>query len=554
MRGIDLFLEMLADFGVRQLFGNPGTSELPLMDALVSFDRIQYILGLHETAVMGMADGYAQASGKLAVINLHVSCGVGNAMGQLYNAFRENTPLLVTAGQQDRRLMFEEPILWGDLIGVVRPWTKMAVEVQRIADLPRALQRAVQAALTPPTGPVFLSLPMDLQSELTAIEQVPRLQVPANRWRPDPTTIAQAAKLLSQAERPVILAGSRIVQRDAVGQLVSFAETCGADVFTEPLSHQGRLPFPCQHPLARNCLPMWAPEMRQALAGYDAIVAVGMDLLKQYVYHDADGALPANVPIVQIDEDSRELNKNYPTAVAIWSDCGTALAELTVEVDRLRTDMQRQAAIARRTARDAAAQLERTTLAEQLDSIDNRVPVPAGKLMRIISQHLPSRTAIVETAVTTTQSILQRLGAVPTTDGYFAHRGWSLGWGLNAAIGVRLAWPDRPVLGILGDGAALYGIQGLWTAAHYKIPVTWIVCNNREYRILKQGAASLGLPNAQKHQFESLTLDTPPIDFVTLAQSFGIEAQRPQTHAAIVDCLSQLETRDTPLLIEVPVE
>ena len=161
--GIQAFLELLAGFGVRHIFGNPGTTEMPLNDALVGDRRFQYVLGLQEVPVMAMADGYAMASGQLGVVNLHISCGLGNAMGMLYNAYREGTPLLVTAGQQDRRLMFEEPILWGQMVEVTRPWTKWACEVQSVQDLPSAVRRAAQIALTPPTGPVFLSLPIDVQ-------------------------------------------------------------------------------------------------------------------------------------------------------------------------------------------------------------------------------------------------------------------------------------------------------------------------------------------------------------------------------------------------------
>jgi benzoylformate decarboxylase len=169
IRGIDAFLNLLAAAGVRHIFGNPGTTELPLTDALVADRRFDYILGLQEVPVMGMADGYAMASRSLGVVNLHISCGLGNAMGMLYNAYREGTPLLVTAGQQDRRLKFEEPILYGDMVAVAKPWTKGAVEVDRVEDLPAATRRAIQMALTPPTGPVFMSIPVDVQLEVRSV-------------------------------------------------------------------------------------------------------------------------------------------------------------------------------------------------------------------------------------------------------------------------------------------------------------------------------------------------------------------------------------------------
>ena len=190
--GIQAFLDLLAEFGVRHIFGNPGTTEMPLNDALVGDRRFQYILGLQEVPVMAMADGYAMASRRLGVVNLHISCGLGNAMGMLYNAFREGTPLLVTAGQQDRRLMFEEPILWGQMVEVARPWTKWACEVQRVQDLPVAVRRAVQTALTPPTGPVFLSLPIDVQMEaLAADSDMSPIRLPDSRTfgPPRPTAV-----------------------------------------------------------------------------------------------------------------------------------------------------------------------------------------------------------------------------------------------------------------------------------------------------------------------------------------------------------------------------
>src|SRR6188768_4062164 len=207
LTGTQAFIDLLADFGVKQIFGNPGTTELPLNDALVADRRIEYILGLQEVPVMAMADGYAMASRSLGVVNLHVSCGLGNAMGMLYNAFREGTPLLVTAGQQDRRLKFEEPILAGDMVSVTKPWTKWSAEVNRVQDLPNAIRRAVQTALTPPTGPVFLSLPIDVQMELAEGLDLSPIRLPDSRVRPPIEAIDRAAELLLAAKNPAILAG-----------------------------------------------------------------------------------------------------------------------------------------------------------------------------------------------------------------------------------------------------------------------------------------------------------------------------------------------------------
>jgi benzoylformate decarboxylase len=246
--GIHAFLDLLAALGVDTLFGNPGTTELPLSDALVDDARFRYILGLQEVPVMAMADGYSMASGRLGVVNLHISCGLGNAMGMLYNAHREGTPLLVTAGQQDRRLKFAEPILWGDMVAVTRPWTKWSHEVERVEDLPSAVRRAAQTALAPPTGPVFLALPVDVQmAEASALD----LTVPPpvdTRVRAPLEALQAAARVLAEAKNPAILAGSRVVEGDAVSELVAVAEALGAPAFSESGHSHGRLGFPADHP------------------------------------------------------------------------------------------------------------------------------------------------------------------------------------------------------------------------------------------------------------------------------------------------------------------
>ncbi len=280
--GIQAFVELLAGCGVRYVFGNPGTTELPLSDLLVDDGRIEYILGLQEVPVMSMADGFAMASGSLGVVNLHACCGLGNAMGMLYNAHREGTPLLVTAGQQDRRLKFEEPILWGDMASVARPWTKWSAEVERVEDLPSAVRRAVQIALTPPTGPVFLALPLDVQMANAELDLTPPRPVNA-RVRPPVEALRQAADVLLAARNPAILVGSRVVERDAVAELVAVAERLGAVVMSEPGHTNGRLSFPADHPLYGQIVPHWSPQIRQRLDGYDVLLVVGMDLVRQYL-------------------------------------------------------------------------------------------------------------------------------------------------------------------------------------------------------------------------------------------------------------------------------
>ncbi|MGE3410431.1 MAG: thiamine pyrophosphate-binding protein, partial [Pirellulales bacterium] len=486
--GAHALLHMLAQLGVRHIFGNPGTTELPLMDALCDEPRLEYILGLQEVPVMAMADGYAMASRSLGVVNLHVSCGLGNAMGMLYNAFREGTPLLVTAGQQDRRLRFEEPILGGDMLAVARPWTKWSVEVERLEDLPSAVRRAVQTALTPPTGPVFLSLPMDLQAADAVHLDLTTPQLPDARVRPPVAAMRRAAQVLASARNPGILSGSRTVESDAVAELVRVAERLGAPVMAESGTTHGRLAFAADHPLSATGLPLWSPEVRKRLEEFDVLLVVGMDLLRQYVYFEPSRAIPEHIRLVQLDQDPWQLGKNYPVEVGLIGDPKSGLAELADLLDASMTPAEQTAAEERGRARIEAHGRTRAALAAAAERERDVRPATPLAVMSALAGILPDDVAVVEEAVTTTNAYLERLAALRNTTGYFGHRGWALGWGLGCALGVKLAWPRRPVLAVLGDGASLYGIQGLWTAARYQIPVTFVICNNAQYQILKIGA------------------------------------------------------------------
>ncbi len=561
IRGIDVFLELVsACGGARYIFGNPGTTELPLNDALVTNSNFRYILGLQEVPLVAMADGYAMASRNLAVVNLHISCGLGNAMGMIYNAYREGTPLLITAGQQDRRLQFEEPILWGNMVEVARPWTKYAVEVQRVEDMAAATRRAIQAALTPPRGPVFMSLPVDVQMALTEEldETIDYFPTPDFRICPPRPALKAAAETMSYAQNPAILVGSRVQQADAAKDLVRLAELWGAPAISESGTTHGRLAFPCDHPLYAQGLPLWSPEVYERLKEFDVLLVVGMDLLRQYVYHEPPLAVPRHVKLIHLDEDPYQLNKNYPLEHALLGETKTSIVELQAVLTNQMTAEQYEAARTRRkqyAERHAAERKQFTeeAVAERAAVTANNQPMTPLVFMDAIARVLPKNVAVIEEAVTTTNTALERFGALKNTSGYFGHRGWALGWGLGVSIGVKLAWPDQPVLGILGEGAAMYGIQGLWSAAHHRLPVTFVIANNAQYQILKIGATGLNLPNALAGKFEGLDIVDPEIDFVALAKSLGVDAVRISDPDELSNAVQQSLAGNQLRLIDVPI-
>jgi len=554
MNGAQIMLEMLASAGVSYVFGNPGSTELPLTDAMVSESRLKYILGLQEVPVMGIAEGYAQATRQPGVVNLHISPGLGNGLGMLYNAHRAGTPLIVTAGQQDRRLRFTEPILWGEMVEVARPWTKWSAEVQRVEDIPAAMRRAIQTALMPPTGPVFLSIPVDVQQQQApALDLTPPTPIDST-FRPPLAELLRAVDVLATATNPAILAGSRVVESDAVGELVEVAEALGAPVISEAGTTHGRLAFPCTHPLSAAGLPLWAPEIHERLSEFDVVLAVGLDVLRLYVHYEPERAIPEHVRLVHVDHDAWELRKNYPTEVAVYGGLKPTLAELAQQLAEHQTPAQHESISQRRTLRESSHAKARTALEAQAAAELDRRPLTSLALMSSIARALPPNVAVIEEAVTTTNTYLERLGAIHDPSGYFGHRGWGLGWGLNCAIGVQLAWPDRPVLGIIGEGAAMYGIQGLWTAARYNIPVTFVIPNNAQYQILKVGARGIGLPHAAQGRYIGMDLVQPEVDLVQLAGSLGVEACRVSEPDELTEVLSEALADPRPRLIDVPID
>src|SRR6266851_2172276 len=337
MSGKRAFLGLLTQEGAEILFGNPGTTELPLMDALAVETGLRYVLGLQEAAVMAMADGYAQASGRLAVANVHVAPGLGNALGMLYDAQKAAAPILLTAGQHDQSFNFSEPILWADLPTIARPFVKWSAEVRRVEDLPRAIHRAAKTALAPPTGPVFLSLPADVLNAEADIDLGAPTRV-ASRLRGDRAVLESAAQLLAVAERPVIVAGDAVAQSGAHAELAQLAELLGAPVYAEGVANTAS--FPSSHPLFHGAMPRLAPAIRAVLQQYDLLLSVGGDLFTLSLPSDVD-PVPLGLPIIHLDVDPWEIGKNYAVKPAILGDPKTSLPELTAALAQRMSPQQR---------------------------------------------------------------------------------------------------------------------------------------------------------------------------------------------------------------------
>jgi len=549
MSGKRAFLDLLKQEGVEVMFGNPGTTELPLMDAFAVENDIRYILGLQEAALMAMADGYAQASGKLAVVNLHVMPGLGNAMGMLYDVKKANAPVLVTAGQQDNEYAVTEPVLWGDVAELARPLVKWSAQVNRVEDLPRMVHRAVKTALAPPSGPVFLGLPGDILKHEADLDLMAPTRI-APHVRGDMAALAAAADLLAKAERPVILAGDAVTQSRAQAELIELAELIGAPVYAEYVPSTAS--FPSSHPLFRGQIVRMAPQTRKTLEPYDLLFSCGGDLFTLSLPSDVD-PMPPGLPLIHLDTDPWEIGKNYPANVAILGDPKATLPDLTAMVRERMSSGARGTARARFDAAKSAIKLEREQLRERAKSLAGKTPVAPLALLEAIGSMLPKDAVVLEEILSSNPGVRSLINA-DDPQSYFALRGGGIGWGLPAAIGVKLALPDRPVVALVGDGSAMYTCQALWTAAHDKIPVIWVIFNNTSYRILKQRLVAMRALAEQADNFVGMELNNPAVDFVGLARSLGIEAARAKTVKEATDLIAKGLKDGAPLLIDVELE
>jgi benzoylformate decarboxylase len=547
MNGTKAFLELLRASGVRYLFGNPGHTELPMLDALADIPDMDYILGLNEAVALAMADGYAMASGRLGVFCSHVTPGFGNALGMLYDASKTGAPLLVTAGQQDGRFSLTEPALWGELVRLAQPLTKWAYQVERIEDLTRAMRRAIKIATTPPTGPVFLSLPSDALRGEAEFDLTPPTSI-GNRFRGDRETILRACDLLLQSADPVIIAGDAVGKSGAEAELQALAELLGCPVYSEPSSNTFN--FPIDHPLYQGTLARMQKGVRETLQNFDLVFAVGADVFTMATYSDLD-PLPPKMRLIQLHSDAWSLGKNYPAEALILGDPKATLAEMVEEIrrrPRLRENRvrERTAYFAQRKT-EALAAVDRQAAAEA-----GRSPMASSVLMKAVVENAPEDAIILDESQTTGITLRAFLSRRKLS--YFGLKGGGLGWGLPASIGIQFAHPRRPVLALLGDGSAMYTIQGLWTAAHYRLKIVFVICNNRQYRIVKHRLHQFGGAAAKNRKYLGVELRDPEIDFATLGRSMGLWTARIERPDQLPDALREAMDREGPVLLDVLVE
>ncbi|WP_331235178.1 thiamine pyrophosphate-binding protein [Natronorarus salvus] len=555
--GASLFVEILERYGVTHLFGNPGTTELPILEALADSD-VEYVLALHEDVAVGMAAGYAStrryhshhdsAVLPVGIVNLHLIGGLSHGLGNLYNARTMGTPLVVTAGDYARTARHEEPILSGDLVALARPFTKWSTEVRDVEALPAVMRRAFRIALTPPTGPVFVSLPLDvLTAETTAAPE--RLGPIPNAGRGDPGQIELAADLLAEAEEPLLVVGDGVARAGyrAIDAAREFAEAAGARVYGE--LYASEIAFPTDHPQWISYLPLANDDLARELLDTDTIVFVGCSTNDTFLRRGGD-LVGSETTCVHVTDTGTGIGKNQPADAAIVGDPGLVMADLARLLSERLPDDDR-ADRRYRIVDEKPALVERLSPPTPPEPEEGLLSKP--DLVDALRDAFPD-AYVVDEGLTAKMVLLARWHLAP--ERYLSNKGLCLGYGLPASIGAALAERQvsdpLPVVGFVGDGSYLYYPQAVYTAVRYGVDLTVVVPDNRNYRILK---------NNYRRFFAGERLDAlggldfdPPVDIAANAGSQGADALSVRTPEELDAALRSARETPGPAVLDVRVQ
>jgi benzoylformate decarboxylase len=516
--------DFLRERGMTVVFGNPGSTELPFLEQFP--DDFRYVLGLHEGVAVGMADGYAQATGRPALVNLHTAPGVGNAMGAIFTAQANKAPLVITAGQQARSLMTLQALLTNrDAARMPHPLVKWSYEPPRAEDVPHAIARATHTASLPPRGPVFVSIPMDdwrAEVDADAVAHQTSRTV-EGRAAADPERTRDLARRLAAASNPVLVTGPDVDASGAWDAAVAIAERARLPVWAAPATGGGRIGFPEDHPHFRGVLPPAVGPVSETLAGHDLIVVAGSQVFAYYPNLPGP-LLPEGAALVAITSDPDEAAR-APMGDAIVADVRLTLEALLAELE----------------PSERAAPEPRPPAAPPEDAD----PMSPAAAIAALADVFPDDGIVVPESPATTFAVRDRL-RLSRPGSYYFTAGGGLGFGLPASIGVQMAQPDRPVICVLGEGSAQYAIQGFWTAAAYRVPVTFLVLRNEEYAILKwfgQIEQVAGAPG----------LDLPALEVASVADGYGVQSTRVADREALTEALRDAIAAGAPRLVEARV-
>ncbi|HHE6468808.1 TPA: benzoylformate decarboxylase [Providencia rettgeri] len=524
--------DLLRNLGITTIFGNPGSTEETFLKDFPSDFR--YIQTLQEASAVAAADGYAQGMRKVAMVNVHTSAGLSNAMSNILTAYMNRTPLIITAGNQTREMLLMEPWLTNiEPETLPKPWVKWSYQPVRAEDVPAAFMRAYAMALQPPAGPVFLSIPLDDWDKPALAQEAVVRSVP-QRIGYDPVRLQEFASALSNAKNPVLIYGSAIARGEGWDIGIKLAEKLNAPVWAAPASE--RPPFPETHPLYAGGLPFATKPLSDKLEGHDLAIVIGAPVFRYYPYV-AGSYIPGGLRLLHITDDPIEVGR-APIGDSLLSDAVLALEGLI--------NLVAPRAATKKVEKQPHGMAPYPAAAEQSC---NSPTLSATQLFRTLREVSPKETVLVEESPSNLGE-LHREWPIEFPDSFYTFASGSLGWNLPASVGIALAERDsgrhRPVMAIIGDGSMQYSIQGLWSAAQQNLPIVFIIPKNNEYGILKSFAVLEETPGVPG-------LDIPNLDIVALGKGYGCAAVRAETIEDIKQACEEAFKRNGPTVIEVPI-
>jgi benzoylformate decarboxylase len=548
MTGGRAIVRTLEAEGVRYIFGNPGTFEIELLDALVGRPSIEYLLGLHEQAVVSIADGYARVTGRPAFVNLHAMVGTANGIGPLFVASKDRTPLVVASGVHGTRHLFRDGQGEAlDVVGSVRQFTKHSVLVPRADRIPEEIVRAFKIAATSPTGPTFLAIPRDFFTAEVAgsIPDPAGFRMPA-RVPPDLDDVERAAGLLLDAERPILVAGGEVYGDGASALLVELAELLALPVFSEHFPVF--LALPSTHP---HYLGLYAPGHPVATQA-TLVLGVGCRMFVEPDYPKG-AMLPPGAAVIHVHRDPWEVARVYPTTIGMVADSRSALAAL---LEAVRRHMSPGAAEAVRRRRGAIAEARAAREAQrrvQREATPDAAPIKPWRVVAELSDLLDPGALVVNQAVTMGNYVFN-LCDFQEAGGHAMTASTYMGWATGATIGMKLGQPGRTVVGCMGDGGFVYGAQALWTAARYRVPAVFLVFDNQRYMAIKSFLYDRGGEARRAGVYPATELLDPPVDLVRVAEGFGVEARRVVRPDEIRPALERALGSSGPVVLDVVID
>ncbi|MBH79604.1 MAG: hypothetical protein CMQ49_03720 [Gammaproteobacteria bacterium] len=550
MRGGQVFMEGLLAHGVDSIFGNPGTTENSLLDRLIDYPQLTYYVALHEGVAVGAANLYAQASGKTGIVNLHVAPGLGNGIGMMYGALKANSPMIITAGQQDTRMRLSSPVLGHDLVALAQPVTKWSAEPRTADEIGPMLRRAFKIANDPPCGPVFMALPVDVMEQETRVpaQNSGNLRIASSA---DPAGIEQLIDMFLASQNPALIVGDDVATEDAFEYVVAFAEQAGCAVFSQGLRVHSA--FPNQHLQFRGRLGFEAGAIAHALADFDLVVMLGGPFFEEIWYDDVS-PVAEGTKLAQIESSHERLAANFSLDLGLVGNLATTIPAANARLKARANDAFTSEVRARRGAMAAAKAAADAAVQERLAALADASPMTPANAIDALSRALPPETIVVDESITASLDVGSKFDYTAPGD-FYAAAGGGIGQGIAGAIGVQVAQPERPVLAISGDGSAMYSIQALWSAAHHQLPIVFVILSNREYRILKHNidAYRNRFDAASNKPYPHMDLTSPTLQFPAMAASMGVAGEAVVDLQEIPNAIQRAFDAQAPYLVEIVV-